>query len=48
MLAPNWTAKAEYLYVYFGSSGQLAPCCGSAVDFTKAHIFRVGANYKFW
>jgi len=58
MLAGNWTLKAEYLYVDFGSSQSFAvptanlPTPGFNqtmlvdADF-KAHIVRVGLNYKF-
>lgn len=47
-IAPNWTAKVEYLHVNLGdlSCGPLT--CGAAtnVDFT-ANIVRGGVNFKF-
>jgi outer membrane immunogenic protein len=48
MLAPNWTAKVEYLHVDLGDIGCSAAACGIAsnVNFT-AEIIRGGINYKF-
>ncbi len=48
-LAPNWTAKAEYLYVDLGKNNCGLSCnapVGSSVDFT-ANILRAGINYRF-
>lgn len=48
-LAPNWTAKIEYLYMDLGNSDCGALVCGglvSGIDFTS-HIVRAGVNYKF-
>jgi len=40
---PNWTAKAEYLYVDFPSPSFTA---GSFKD--TENVIRAGINYKFW
>ncbi len=47
-LAPNWTAKLEYLYVDLGNDRLRRRCsaAGANVDFTP-HIVRAGVNYKF-
>ncbi len=48
-LAPNWTAKIEYLYMDLGGVNCGALLCGpvaSNIDFTT-HIVRAGLNYKF-
>lgn len=48
-LAPNWTAKVEYLYVDLGNFNCGANCGGfnpDKVDFT-ANIVRGGVNYRF-
>jgi len=48
-LAPNWTAKIEYLYMDLGNTDcGLALCGGFSVpiDYT-ANIVRAGLNYKF-
>jgi outer membrane immunogenic protein len=45
MIAPNWTAKAEYLYMNFGNTSH-----GTVTGFGanhQAHIVRVGVNYLF-
>jgi outer membrane immunogenic protein len=45
--APNWTAKAEYLYVDLGNSNCTADCFGNtSVKFTE-NIIRAGINFKF-
>jgi opacity protein-like surface antigen len=54
MVTPNWTVKAEYLYVKFNSistssvftNGTFSATMNHSVDLT-ANIARVGANYKF-
>jgi outer membrane immunogenic protein len=48
MLAPNWTVKAEYLYVDLGDVNCGVLACGvlTNVDFT-AHLVRGGVNFKF-
>ena len=47
-IAPQWTAKLEYLYVDLGSTGCSAAACGIAtnVDF-RASLVRAGLNFKF-
>jgi outer membrane immunogenic protein len=48
VIAPNWTAKLEYLYVDLGS-GQIfniAPGVPESVGFT-ANTVRLGINYRF-
>jgi outer membrane immunogenic protein len=40
---PNWTAKAEYLYVDFPSPS----VGGTSFKFTD-NLIRGGINYKFW
>ena len=45
--APNWTAKAEYLYADLGSSNCTVDCFGNtSVKFTE-NIVRAGINFKF-
>jgi outer membrane immunogenic protein len=45
--APNWTAKAEYLYADLGSSNCTVDCFGNtSVKFTES-IVRAGINFKF-
>lgn len=50
--APNWSVKAEYLYVDLGSFDCGTNCSGAGggsdnVNFT-ANIVRGGLNYRFW
>ncbi|HYI27380.1 MAG TPA: outer membrane protein, partial [Bradyrhizobium sp.] len=46
-IAPNWTAKLEYLYVDLGDAGcGVLACAGTNIDFST-HIVRAGLNYKF-
>ena len=46
-IAPNWSAKAEYLYVDLGSSQTInTPATIDHVRF-DAHEIRAGVNYKF-
>jgi outer membrane immunogenic protein len=55
MIAPNWTVRAEYLYVDLGSQSVSATPIGvppGLVTLTASHTFlenivRVGVNYKF-
>jgi outer membrane immunogenic protein len=54
VIAPNWTAKLEYLYMDLGSfdalSLSLAPASALGVNFRSSftdHILRAGINYKF-
>ena len=47
-VAPNWTAKLEYLYVDLGSVGCSAVGCGVATNANlRTNIVRVGLNYRF-
>jgi outer membrane immunogenic protein len=46
-LGGNWTAKAEYLYVDFGSTGVASPATGSLSVKNEDQIFRGGVNYRF-
>jgi outer membrane immunogenic protein len=47
MIAPQWTVKAEYLYVDLGTKQTYTVPAGPiAVDY-KSHIGRVGVNFKF-
>jgi outer membrane immunogenic protein len=41
-LAPNWTAKAEYLYVYFPS-----PSLAGTTFKDTENVIRAGINFKF-
>ena len=47
-LAPNWSAKVEYLYVDLGHTGCDLSCgsLGTDVEFTE-NVFRGGVNYRF-
>jgi outer membrane immunogenic protein len=48
-IAPNWTAKIEYLYMDLGNTDCGPIFCGALVreiDFT-AQVVRAGLNYKF-
>jgi len=56
--APNWSVKAEYLYVDFGTRAYLSPLAAAAVPVGSGYnwttsirerdnIVRVGLNYKF-
>jgi outer membrane immunogenic protein len=54
-LGYGWSARAEYLYVDFGTNttvGGIVPPAAAAFDVTNArhydNIFRAGMNYKFW
>jgi outer membrane autotransporter protein len=46
MIAPQWSAKAEYTYLDFGTDTLGFPLIGTAVD-TQVHEFKVGVNYHF-
>jgi outer membrane immunogenic protein len=48
VIAGNWTAKLEYLYVDLGDTTCSAAACGAAtnVDLT-ANVVRAGVNYRF-
>jgi len=44
----NWSAKAEYLYIDFGTlTYNLAPFVDTLSVQTRLHILRAGLNYKF-
>lgn len=51
--ANNWTAKAEFLYMDFGSFDYISPTNYSAVEYfythvdAKEYVARVGINYLF-
>jgi len=56
MFSPNWSVKAEYLFLDFGTTGLVAPnIAGGPGDprtwimdtRLREHIARVGINYKF-
>jgi opacity protein-like surface antigen len=49
-LAPNWTAKVEYLYVDLGSFNCGLNCGAGLVNDNvsfRTNILRAGVNYKF-
>lgn len=46
MLAPQWSAKAEYNFLDFGKDNLGGVFTGFAVD-TQVHEFKVGVNYHF-
>jgi outer membrane immunogenic protein len=45
-LARNWTVKAEYLYLDFGST-TFQGTNGSITSQVQEHVFRIGANFHF-
>jgi outer membrane immunogenic protein len=48
MFAPNWSAKAEYQYYNFGSTGFAAPPVLVGTRFREdEHTVKVGVNYRF-
>lgn len=47
VIAPNWTAKLEYLYVDFGDELKYTIFGNRTKVELDAHIVRVGLNYKF-
>lgn len=46
-LGANWTAKAEYLYIDFGSAGVASAATGALGVKNQEQIFRGGLNYRF-
>jgi high affinity Mn2+ porin len=47
-VAPNWTAKLEYLFTGFGSHGVAFPAGAQRFDSDLAlHALRLGLNYRF-
>ena len=50
MLGPNWTTKAEYLYVDLGATSDnfiIAATPATATRSVTEHVFRTGINYHF-
>jgi outer membrane immunogenic protein len=49
--APNWTVKAEYLYIHIGNTRLNMTSAGGgafvADQHTDAHTVKVGVNYRF-
>src|SRR5262249_11316974 len=45
-LGGNWSAKAEYLYLNFGSSGVASAATGALGVKNQEQIFRGGLNYR--
>ncbi|UZE50042.1 outer membrane protein [Rhodopseudomonas sp. P2A-2r] len=46
LFGPNWTSKAEYLYVDLGSTSNTVNTTVATTSVTE-HIFRTGLNYHF-
>jgi opacity protein-like surface antigen len=46
MLAPQWSAKAEYNFLDFGKDNLGFPLSGIGVD-TRVHEFKIGVNYHW-
>jgi outer membrane autotransporter protein len=46
MIAPQWTAKAEYNYLDFGSDNFNFGIAGATIN-TQVHEFKVGLNYHW-
>jgi outer membrane immunogenic protein len=46
-LGGNWTAKAEYLYLNFGSTGVASAATGALGVKNQEQLFRGGLNYRF-
>ncbi len=46
-LGGNWTAKAEYLYINFGSTGVASAATGALNVKNQEQLFRGGINYHF-
>ena len=44
---PNWSVKAEYLFVDLGRSNQQQFFGGGGGNRSQAHVARLGVNYKF-
>ena len=54
MVAPNWLARAEYLYYSLDNSANAAPFAGLvgsgvniATSSMKLNVIRLGLDYKF-
>jgi outer membrane immunogenic protein len=49
MLAPNWSAKVEYLYLNLPSVTTIDVVSGAGYSWNNsAHVIRFGVNYHFW
>lgn len=46
-LAPNWSAKAEYLYTAYGKSTYFSNISGGASLNADTHTMKAGINYHF-
>ena len=46
-LGGNWTARAEYLYIDFGTTETTAPAVGTLAIKNQEQLFRGGINYRF-
>jgi len=47
-VAPNWTAKLEYLFTGFGAHGVIFPAAAQRFDADLAlHSLRLGLNYRY-
>ena len=49
MFAPNWSAKAEYMYYNFGDARFTAPAAliPTGTFTTDDHVIKAGVNYRF-
>jgi opacity protein-like surface antigen len=47
MLAPQWSAKAEYTFLDFGNDTVGFPFTGPVAVDTRVHEFKFGVNYHF-
>jgi outer membrane immunogenic protein len=48
VIAGNWTAKLEYLYVDLGDTSCGVTACGTATSVDlRTNVFRAGLNYRF-
>ena len=46
MIAPQWSAKAEYSFLDFGTDNLSGPLTGATVN-AQVHEFKVGVNYHW-
>ena len=47
-IAPNWSAKLEYLYADLGKANCSAAACGVSTDVDlRSNLVRGGINYHF-
>lgn len=47
-VAPNWSAKVEYLYARIGDTTCSAAACGTASNVNlRLNVLRAGVNYRF-